>query len=77
MLPYLAQGANSSLEDGAALGAILKSVTDKEQLGNALRVFQSIRKVRSESIAKETFKQVRVFDPKHCHSVVIVLASPR
>ncbi|KAJ5792767.1 uncharacterized protein N7503_008745 [Penicillium pulvis] len=57
MLPYLAQGANSSMEDGAALGTILKSVTEKEQLPNALHMFEKLRKLRSEAIAKETFKQ--------------------
>ncbi|KAJ5674336.1 uncharacterized protein N7477_004270 [Penicillium maclennaniae] len=57
MLPYLAQGANSSMEDGAALGTILKSVTKKEQLPNALHMFEKLRKLRSEAIARETFKQ--------------------
>ncbi|KAM0097604.1 hypothetical protein ACP6JE_007869 [Aspergillus fumigatus] len=57
MLPYLAQGANSSMEDGAALGTILKSVTRKEQLPNALHTFEKLRKLRSEAIARETFKQ--------------------
>jgi salicylate hydroxylase len=58
MLPYLAQGANSSLEDGAVLGTILKSVTKKSQLPNALIMYEKLRKVRSEAIARETFKQV-------------------
>jgi salicylate hydroxylase len=58
MLPYLAQGANSSLEDGAALGTILKSVTNKEQLPSALQLFEQLRKQRSEAIVRETFKQV-------------------
>ncbi|KAJ5279456.1 hypothetical protein N7478_004828 [Penicillium angulare] len=44
MLPYLAQGANSSMEDGAALGTILKSVTNKAQLPNALHMFEKLRK---------------------------------
>ncbi|KAJ5107063.1 hypothetical protein N7456_003738 [Penicillium angulare] len=57
MLPYLAQGANSSMEDGAALGTILKSVTNKQQLPSALHMFEKLRKVRSETIARETFKQ--------------------
>ncbi|KAJ5539764.1 hypothetical protein N7513_008096 [Penicillium frequentans] len=57
MLPYLAQGANSSMEDGAALGMILKSVTNKKQLPDALHMFEKLRKLRSEAIAKETFKQ--------------------
>jgi salicylate hydroxylase len=58
MLPYLAQGANSSLEDGAALGIILKSITKKEELPRALHTFEKLRKLRSEAIVRETFKQV-------------------
>ncbi|CAA9965571.1 FAD binding domain containing protein [Pyrenophora teres f. maculata] len=63
MLPYLAQGANSSIEDGAVLGLLLapEHFTDKSQLPKTLQLFQSLRKVRGEGIAKETFKQRRDF----------------
>jgi len=57
MLPYLAQGANSSLEDGAVLGALLGKITSKSQLPQALQMYETLRKERSESIARETFKQ--------------------
>ncbi|KAJ5753935.1 uncharacterized protein N7511_008088 [Penicillium nucicola] len=57
MLPYLAQGANSSLEDGAVLGLLLGHMTDKTQLPRILRLYESMRKSRGESIVKETFKQ--------------------
>lgn len=60
MLPYLAQGANSSLEDGAVLGYLLGKVSGEkkgEQLPKAARLYQSLRKKRGEDIAKETFKQ--------------------
>lgn len=58
MLPYLAQGANSSIEDGAVMGALLKEVTQVKQLPHALKLFERLRKSRGEAIAKETFKQV-------------------
>jgi salicylate hydroxylase len=58
MLPYLAQGANSSLEDGAVLGMLLGHMTDKEQLPRILRLYESMRKSRGEAIVRETFKQV-------------------
>ena len=63
MLPYLAQGANSSIEDGAVLGALLAPplFTDKDQLPEFLHMFQRLRKARGESIARETFKQRRDF----------------
>jgi salicylate hydroxylase len=59
MLPYLAQGANSSLEDGAVLGCLLGKITAKSQLPLAIEQYQKIRKHRAETVAKETFKQVR------------------
>ena len=60
MLPYLAQGANSSLEDGAVLGYLLGKVSQErkeEQLPKAAKLYQELRKERGEMIQKETFKQ--------------------
>lgn len=62
MLPYLAQGANSSLEDGAVLGLLLGHMTDKTQLPQILRLYESLRKSRGEAIVRETFKQVSIFN---------------
>lgn len=59
MLPYLAQGANSAIEDGAVLGLLLGHIKSKDQLPQALNMYQSLRKSRGERIVKETFKQVR------------------
>lgn len=66
MLPYLAQGANSSIEDGAVLGLLLSPETNsnyasKADLPAALQLFQQIRKARGEAIARETFKQRKDF----------------
>jgi salicylate hydroxylase len=58
MLPYLAQGANSSLEDGAVLGQLLGHMKNKSHLPQILRLYESLRKSRGEAIVKETFKQV-------------------
>ncbi|KAI2469618.1 FAD binding domain protein [Annulohypoxylon bovei var. microspora] len=57
MLPYLAQGANSSLEDGAVLGRLLKYVTSRDKLTPALEMYQQLRKTRGEGIAKEALGQ--------------------
>lgn len=62
MLPYLAQGANSSLEDGAVVGYLLGKVDGRgegkeEQLRRAAEMYQSLRKERGEGIQRETFKQ--------------------
>ena len=57
MLPYLAQGANSALEDGAVLGLLLGHIKTKAQLPQALRLYEKLRKARGDAIARETFKQ--------------------
>jgi salicylate hydroxylase len=63
MLPYLAQGANSSIEDGAVLGLLLepKHFGSKSELPETLQLFQQLRKARGEGIAQETFKQRKDF----------------
>ena len=57
MLPYLAQGANSAIEDGAVLGQLLSHVQNKAQLPQAIERFESLRKTRGEMVARETFLQ--------------------
>jgi salicylate hydroxylase len=57
MLPYLAQGANSSIEDGAVLGNVLAALESKDQLPAALRLYEKLRKKRGEAIVRETFAQ--------------------
>lgn len=64
MLPYLAQGANSAIEDGAVLGLLLGSIQTRDQLPKALRMYQELRKVRGDAIVKETFKQVCPNNPR-------------
>jgi salicylate hydroxylase len=63
MLPYLAQGANSSIEDGAVLGLLLapEQFTSKDNLPDTLQLFQTLRKARGEGIVRETFKQRKDF----------------
>ncbi|KAK0639025.1 hypothetical protein B0T16DRAFT_462738 [Cercophora newfieldiana] len=60
MLPYLAQGANSSLEDGAVLGHLLGKVRRsvmKEQLPKVSKMYQELRMPRGRRIQLESFKQ--------------------
>lgn len=58
MIPYLAQGANSSIEDGAVIGLLLGRITSKGQLRQALEMYQTMRKARGEAIARESLKHV-------------------
>lgn len=57
MLPYMAQGANSSLEDGATLGALLARVSSKQQIPRAIDMFDAIRRPRLDQLVRETFLQ--------------------
>ncbi|KAL6860443.1 hypothetical protein ACO1O0_004471 [Amphichorda felina] len=57
MLPYLAQGAGSAIEDGAVLGLLLGCIRSKEQVPKALDMYEKLRKSRGEAIVRETFKQ--------------------
>ncbi|KAH8691430.1 FAD binding domain protein [Talaromyces proteolyticus] len=57
MLPYLAQGANSSIEDGAVLGRLLKYVTSRDDLPQILDLYQELRKRRGEAVVREASKQ--------------------
>lgn len=61
MLPYLAQGANSSMEDGAVLGNVLGALESKADLPAALKLYERLRKTRGETIVRETFAQRRDF----------------
>ncbi|KAK0670791.1 putative salicylate hydroxylase [Cercophora samala] len=61
MLPYLAQGANSSLEDGAVFGHLLSKIHTKSssatQLPKMAQMYQHLRMERGRRIQLETFKQ--------------------
>ncbi|KEF58622.1 salicylate hydroxylase [Exophiala aquamarina CBS 119918] len=61
MLPYLAQGANSSIEDGAVLGRLLSYVHSKKKISWAINLYEVLRKSRSEMIVRETFHQRDAF----------------
>ena len=53
MLPYLAQGTNCALEDGATIGGLLSKCTRKEQLAPAMAMYEAIRRPRVEKLLKE------------------------
>lgn len=53
----MAQGANSSLEDAATLGALLAKVHRKEQIPSAMAMYDTIRRPRVDQLVRETFAQ--------------------
>ncbi|KAH9203818.1 hypothetical protein DL95DRAFT_500329 [Leptodontidium sp. 2 PMI_412] len=57
MLPYMAQGACSALEDGAALGILLSRATSLQDLPKTLKAYQDMRKPRSLALQQGSMKQ--------------------
>lgn len=57
MLPYMAQGANSSLEDAATIGGLLAKVQRREQIPSAMAMYDAIRRPRVDQLVRETFAQ--------------------
>ncbi|MCJ1286663.1 hypothetical protein MMC26_006009 [Xylographa opegraphella] len=61
MLPYLAQGANSALEDSASIGTLLGKIDSKSQVPEVTRIYQETRKERVLRIREETFRHQEEF----------------
>ncbi|TKX23978.1 FAD-binding domain-containing protein 19 [Elsinoe australis] len=57
MLPYLAQGAGSAIEDGATLGILLSKVKRREELKGTLEVYEKLRKPRSSELQSMAVRQ--------------------
>ena len=58
MLPYLAQGASSAIEDGAVLGLVLSRISSRSQIPRFVEMWQNLRKERGEFIVNESSAQV-------------------
>lgn len=58
MLPYMAQGANSALEDAAVLGSLIAKAQDRSDLPGILQVYQRLRKPRSLELVEGSLRQV-------------------
>lgn len=48
--PYVAQGAAQAVEDAGALGAILSTISSKQEIPAALEAYQLSRKERAEQV---------------------------
>lgn len=61
ILPYMAQGVNSALEDAAVLGGVLSRVTHAAELPLATQRYESIRQRRTQKLHEITFQQGKEF----------------
>ncbi|KAK2011568.1 FAD/NAD(P)-binding domain-containing protein [Colletotrichum eremochloae] len=61
ILPCLAQGAAQAFEDAGVLGAIFSQSVSRDQIPDALRVFEEVRKPRASDIRRRTLDQKAMF----------------
>jgi salicylate hydroxylase len=48
--PYVAQGAAQAVEDAAALGVLLSTISSRYEIPHALKVYEQSRKQRAETV---------------------------
>lgn len=53
--PYVAQGAAQAVEDAAALGILLSSISSRSEIPLALKVYETSRKWRAETVQQSGF----------------------
>ncbi|KAK1996099.1 FAD binding domain-containing protein [Colletotrichum falcatum] len=61
ILPCLAQGAAQAFEDAGVLGAIFSQSVGHDQIPDALRVFEEVRKPRASDVRRRTLDQKAMF----------------
>jgi salicylate hydroxylase len=63
-LPYLAQGAAISVEDGAVLGGLLGKIRSKNDVPRVLALYEQLRRPRTSAVVLGSTKQQSIF---HLH----------
>ena len=58
MLPFGGQGSNQAIEDGGALGYLLKSVESPAAIPTRLKLFDQVRRNRASRV--QTLSKVRI-----------------
>ncbi|GKT90205.1 putative FAD binding domain-containing protein [Colletotrichum tofieldiae] len=61
ILPCLAQGAAQAFEDAGVLGAIFGQSVGRDQIPDALRVFEEVRRPRASEVRHRTLDQKAMF----------------
>ncbi|KAE8373969.1 FAD/NAD(P)-binding domain-containing protein [Aspergillus bertholletiae] len=61
ILPCLAQGAAQAFEDAGVLGGIFSQWVGRDQIPDALRVFEEVRKPRASDVRRRTLDQKAMF----------------
>jgi salicylate hydroxylase len=61
MLPFLAQGASQAIEDGAALAALLATVSNAQDLAKALQRYEGLRLPHTARVQRAARRQGRIY----------------
>ncbi|KAF2231528.1 FAD/NAD(P)-binding domain-containing protein [Viridothelium virens] len=61
ILPCLAQGAAQAFEDAGVLGSIFSQSVERDQIPDAFRVFEEVRKPRASDVRHRTLDQKAMF----------------
>lgn len=59
MMPYTAQGATQSIEDGAVLAGCLKRARGKEDVNGLMEAYERIRKERAEKVKQTSWGNMK------------------
>jgi salicylate hydroxylase len=60
-LPYLAQGAAISVEDGGVLGGLLGKIRSKNDVPRVLALYEQLRRPRTSAVVLGSTKQRHIF----------------
>ena len=74
MLPFGGQGSNSAIEDGGALGYLLRGVTNREDVPERLKMFQEARQARAARV--QILSSVRAGKEKEVEEQLLQYADP-
>ncbi|KAK3951309.1 hypothetical protein QBC32DRAFT_166073 [Pseudoneurospora amorphoporcata] len=61
ILPCLAQGASQAFEDAGVLGAIFDQLVAREQIPDAVKVFEHVRRPRASDVRQRSLDQKAMF----------------
>ena len=68
MLPFGGQGSSQAIEDGGALGFLLKGVTEATEISERLKLFEKVREIRVSKV--QIVSKARVGKEKDVESQV-------
>lgn len=60
MTPWQGSGAGMAIEDAVILGTVFSAVKTREQIGNALKAYDAVRRPRTQRVAESSRRTGRI-----------------